>query len=176
MTLSRRNLLLAAGSTPGGALTPDDREAVKLLIDVEVLLIAVYRHARAIPLSAPVRRFAAEALQRERLHRAILAQLQRRRDVIANRPRTYQFSASDDQTFLQLAARVEDAAVRGYNGVLVLLEQPIGLAEVLAPIAADEAAHAGAAAVLLGQDPAPDAFDDAVKPQDTERILGNPEG
>lgn len=178
MTLTRLQLLTGVRTTRSGVnpATPDDRELIKLLIDLEELQIAVYRHAATIPVSAPVRRFAAQALQRERLHRAILARLERTRDITPNRTNRYQFNATDDQTFLSLARRVEDAAQGGYNGAIVRLEQPGGLANVLAPIAADEAAHAGAVYTLSGLDAVVRSFDGPVKPADTQRILSAPEG
>lgn len=157
-------------------LTPADREAVKFLIDLEELQLAVYRHAATVPLSAPVQRFAAQALVRERRHRAILLRLQRDRSVIANRPRIYAFNAGDDATFLTLASRVEEAVVQGYNGVIVLLDEAESLSPILAPIAVDEATHAGAVRVLQGQDPVLYSFDDPKTRNSIAPILGSPEG
>ena len=158
-------------------LTPADREAVKFLIDLEELQLAVYRHAATVALlTAPVQRFAAQALVRERRHRAILLRLQRSRAVIANRPRIYSFSASDDATFLTLASRVEEAVVQGYNGVIVLLDEAETLSPILAPIAADEATHAGAVRSLQNLDPVLYPFDDPKTRNSIAPVLGSPEG
>lgn len=168
---------IPARGTPGyDPLTPADREAVKFLIDLEELQLAVYRHARKIPLSAPVRAFAVEALARELRHRAILRRLQRKRAVIANRPPIYAFRAIDDATFLALADRVEELAVHGYNGVIVLLDQVEILSPIIAPIAVDEAMHAGAVRVLMGLNPVVDPFDDPMTRDALAPTLGNPEG
>ncbi len=194
--ITRAQLLRAAGAgavgagalaLPGSAvarparkgtnpLTPGDREAVKFLISLEDVQLAVYRHAATISLSVPVARFAAQALARETAHRAALAVIERTRDVVPNRPNLYVFNANDDATFLALASRVEEAAVSGYNGVIVLLEQPAGLANVLAAIAADEAMHAGAVRVLAGLDPVTHSFDDPIKRADILPVIASPEG
>ncbi len=98
------------------------------------------------------------------------------RSVIANRPRIYAFNAGDDATFLTLASRVEEAVVQGYNGVIVLLDEAESLSPILAPIAVDEATHAGAVRVLQGQDPVLYSFDDPKTRNSIAPILGSPEG
>lgn len=156
-------------------LTPGDREAVVFLIALEDLQLAVYEHGVRIALSPPVAAFARQALARERRHREILRTIERTRDVIPNRPNRYRFNAANDTTFLALAGRVEQAAVSGYNGVIALLEEPIGLAEILVPIAADEAMHAGATLVLAGRDPVVGPFDDPIKRDDILPVIASPE-
>jgi len=167
---------VAAAPQARGDLTPNDREAVKFLIDLEFVQLAVYRHAATISVSAPVAAFAREALAREKVHRDILATIQRERNVVANKPYKYAFGASDDATFLALASRVEEAVVQGYNGVIALLEQPVGLSDVIAPIAADEATHAGAVLVLQGKDPVVSPFEKLGRRAVIAPIVSSPEG
>ena len=79
-------------------------------------------------------------------------------------------------TFLTLASKVEEAVVQGYNGVIVLLDEPEALSPILAPIAVDEATHAGAVRALQDQDPVLYPFDDPKTRNSIAPILGSPEG
>ena len=154
-------------------LTPADREAVKFLIDLRSAAGRLPPR-RDVPhcSGAAVRRPGAGA----RAATGHPARLQRDRSVIANRPRIYNFNAGDDATFLTLASRVEGAVVQGYNGVIVLLDEAESLSPILAPIAADEATHAGAVRSLQNLNPVLYPFDDPKTRNSIAPVLGSPEG
>ena len=72
------------------------------------------------------------------------------------------FEVRDEETFLRVAIQLEDTGVGAYNGAAPLLRTPDIIAAA-GGIVQVEARHAAALRMKAGQDPAPEAFDRALK-------------
>ena len=73
------------------------------------------------------------------------------------------FSVSSEEDFLRLGAQLEDTGVSAYNGAAPSIETADVIAAV-GTIVQTEARHAAALRFHGGEDPAPEAFDRALRP------------
>lgn len=83
----------------------------------------------------------------------------------------YDFGYDNVNEFLEIAAVLENTGVSAYDGAISLIENE-GLLTAGATIATVEARHASYLNLLNGDDPFPQAFDDAVSPSDTLDAAG----
>ncbi len=154
--------------------TPNDRTALSFVYLAEYLQIALYEAAARTPVSAAVRRFAAEALAQERAHLRTLVAINRRHDIVPNRPSASNLNFGDERRYLLTLQRVEEAVVGGYGGVAVAIEAPSLYLADLVPILAEEMTQLSAIQSLLGGVRAP-SFTDPRPPADVQPILDTPQ-
>lgn len=137
----------------GGPGTRSDLEALQFLLTIEELETELYRRARAqLSLSAATRELVLVLGENDADHAdKLVAMIELLGGGPAKVPE-FTFPLSDERSFLELAAEIEDLGIGAYNGAargirsMPLLELAGGIAQV-------EGRHAGALKEILGRPP-----------------------
>jgi rubrerythrin len=168
---------LAAGAAYGaGAVGPyvarafaqtgqGDIEVLTFAIELEEVEAAFYDQAvKRARLSGEVKELATTFGEHEKLHldtlKTTLEQLGGKAPAKSNA----RFSIGSEEDFLRLAVSLEDTGVGAYNGAAPAIETP-DIVAAAGTIVQTEARHAAALRFRAGEDPAPEAFDRALTPQ-----------
>jgi rubrerythrin len=167
---------LAVGATYGaGAVAPfvsnafaavpqNDLAVVQFALGLEQIEAAFYKvaYARA-GLRGDVQKLANEFGAHEAAHADALSKLiTQLGGNPAPAPKT-KFGLTDQASFLKVAVQLEDTGVGAYNGAAPSVKTPDLLA-TLGAIVSTEARHSAALRMAAGMDPAPDAFDKPLAP------------
>ncbi len=155
----------------GGPGTRSDLEALQFLLTIEDLETELYRRARTqLSLGAETRELALVIGENDADHADKLTAMIA---LLGGKPaKTPQFSfpLSDERSFLELAAKIEDFGIAAYNGaargirLMPVLELAGGIAQV-------EGRHAGALKETLGRPPTR-AFSEALPKEEVLDAAG----
>jgi rubrerythrin len=170
----------AVGPWVGRALaqtTSDaDLEILKFALVLEEVESAFYVAARkTVSLTNDLRRLTTEFGEHEKAHAKVL------RDTMSqlggeppDAPKV-KFGLSDQASFLRVAVQLEEIGVGAYIGAAPEFTTP-DLINAAGAIAQVEARHAATLRLAAGEDPAPNAFDQPLSPQEADaavtRLLG----
>ena len=166
-----RSALATSAVVGAGAATPfistalakgggGDVDILNFALTLEYLETAFYEKAQELKLSADTMAFAKELGDDEAQHVAALTATVKKLGGKPTAKPQFSFPISNEASFLKLAVTLEDTGVSAYNGAAPNIQDP----EVLAAaggIVQVEGRHAGIVRLLNGDDPAPDAFDQA---------------
>jgi rubrerythrin len=164
----------AVGPWVGRALaqTSDaDLEILNFALVLEEVESAFYAAARkTVSLTSDLRALTKEFGEHEKQHADVL------RDTITqlggeppDAPKA-KFGLSDQQSFLQVAVQLEEIGVGAYLGAAPGLTTP-DLINATGAIAQVEARHAATLRLAAGEDPAPNAFDQPLSPQEADAAV-----
>jgi rubrerythrin len=168
---------LATGAVYGiGAIAPfvsgafaqtatDDVEILTFALSLEQVETAFYEAAlKRAGLTGDVQKIATAFGQQEADHaKAISDLITQLGSKPGPAPKT-KFGLTDQSSFLKLAVSLEDTGVGAYNGAAPQLKTPDILTS-LGGIVQTEARHSAALRMLANQDPAPQAFDKPLSPE-----------
>jgi rubrerythrin len=142
-----------------------DVDILNFALTLEYLEADFYRRGQALGLSGDVKEIAAEFGNHEQQHVDALTQtIEKLGGKPAAMPK-FAFPMTDEASFLKLAQTLEDTGVSAYNGAAPSIESK----EVLAAagsIVQIEARHAARIRLQNKDNPAPNAFDEALEMQD----------
>jgi rubrerythrin len=174
---------LAAGAAYGaGAVTPfvsralaqgngADISVVNLALTLEQLESAFYDAAvKSAKLTGQVKKLATEFAAHEKTHVDTLKQLV---SQLGGKPAAAPkatFKSASQVAFLKAAVAIEDVGVAAYNGAIPSLATP-DIVAALGSIVQVEARHAAALRFRAGSDPAPNAFEPVLTPQQVPSAL-----
>jgi rubrerythrin len=142
-----------------------DVDVLNFALTLEYLEADFYRRGQALGLSGDVKEIAAEFGTHEQEHVDALTQtIGKLGGKPAAMPK-FAFPMTDEASFLKLAQTLEDTGISAYNGAAPSIESK----EVLAAagsIVQIEARHAARIRLQNKDNPAPNAFDEALEMQD----------
>ena len=167
---------LAAGAVYGaGAVAPfvkqamaqggmGDVDIVNYALTLELLETAFYKKGESLKLSSEVKKLASQFGKDEAEHvDALTATVKKLGGKPPKKP-TFTFPVKDEESFLKLAVTLEDTGVSAYNGAAPMIKSKDVLAAA-GTIVQIEARHAAAIRLAAGEDPSPEAFDEALEMQ-----------
>jgi rubrerythrin len=174
---------LAAGAAYGaGAVGPyvsrafaqtgqGDLEVLAFAIELEEIEAAFYDQAvKRAGLSGEVKELATTFGEHEKAHLDALTTTLEQLGGKAPPKSGVRFSVSGQEDFLRLAVALEDTGVGAYNGAVPALETP-DIVAAAGTIVQTEARHAAALRFRAGEEPAPEAFERALTPQQAEAAV-----
>lgn len=143
-----------------------DIQILGFALGLENLEAAFYKAALApsVGLTGQVKQLATEFGAHETKHAQTLMQLIQQLGGKPPPPAQAKFPVKDKASFLKLAVTLEETGVSAYNGAATAIQSP-DLLSAAGGIVQVEARHAGALRELAGMDPAPQAFDKTLSPQ-----------
>jgi rubrerythrin len=164
----------AAGSFVAGAFAQSggsDLDVLNFALTLEYLESAFYKEARSkAGLSGDTLKLANEIGKHEDQHvQALSGAITKMGGTPVKAPKV-SFPLTDRASFLKLAQTFEDTGVSAYNGAAPSIKSKELLA-VAGSIVQVEARHAAAIRGLAGKDPAPVAFDPALKKDDVLKAV-----
>ena len=174
---------LAAGAVYGaGAVGPyvsrafaqtgqGDIEVLTFALGLEQVEAAFYEQTvKGANLSGELKKLATEFGEHEKAHvDALKSTLEQLGGKAPPDPQA-KFSVGSEADFLKLAVQLEDTGVGAYNGAAPSIETPDVLAAA-GTIVQTEARHAAALRFHADQDPAPEAFERALKPEQAQAAV-----
>ena len=164
---------LAAGEVElvGGPGTRSDLEALQFLLTIEELETELYDRARTqLSLSSATRELVLVIGENDADHAEKLATMI---ELLGGRPARvpeFTFPLSDERSFLELAAEIEDLGIGAYNGAARGIRS-MPVLELLTGIAQVEGRHAGALKETLGRPPTR-AFSEALPQEEVLEAAG----
>ena len=150
------------------AVSADDLQILGFALSLEQVEIAFYKAALAnAGLSGKAQDLATSFGQHESEHADALNKLiTQLGGKPAAAPKT-KFGVTDQASFLRLAVQLEDTGVAAYDGAAPAVSSP-DILSALGEIAQTEARHSAALRMMAGQDPAPEAFEKPIEPQQAQ--------
>jgi rubrerythrin len=142
-----------------------DVDVLNFALTLEYLEADFYRRGQALGLSGDVQEIAAEFGNHEEQHVDALTQTIGKLGGNPAAMPKFAFPMTDEASFLKLAQTLEDTGISAYNGAAPSIESK----EVLAAagsIVQIEARHAARIRLQNKDNPAPNAFDEALEMQD----------
>jgi rubrerythrin len=175
--------VLATGAVYGmGAVAPyvssalaatasDDLQVLEFALALEQLETAFYKAGlQRAGLTGDVQKLATAFAAQEGEHAQALSDLIAQLGAKPAAAPTFKFGLTDQASFVKLAVTLEDTGVGAYNGAAPALKTPDVVA-ALGGIVQIEARHSAAIRMVAGQDPAPQAFDRPLAPQQVSALV-----